>query len=356
MRTNLLTLIALCTACSSTHVSTTPAAAPFPSSAEEPRLANVRQLTREGENAEAYFSSDGKKLIFQHTHAPETPCDQIFEMKIDGSGVRRLSNGAGRTTCSYFFPAGDRILYSSTHHTGAACPPAPDMSQGYVWALYDYDIYTAKSDGADIKTLFKTPGYDAEATISRDGKKIVFTSTRDGDLDLYVMDANGSNVKRLTTEIGYDGGAFFSADGSKIVYRAYHPTEPAAIQDFQRLLKANLVRPTQLDIYVMDADGNNKRQITNNRAANFAPFFHPNGRQIIFSSNVTNPRGRNFDLYLVNIDGTGLERVTTHEEFDGFPMFSPDGKTLVFASNRGAAQQGDTNIFLADWVDRVSSR
>jgi Tol biopolymer transport system component len=230
------------------------------------------------------------------------------------------------------------------------------MSQGYVWALYDYDIYTAKPDGSDIKTLFKTPGYDAEATISRDGKKIVFTSTRDGDLDLYVMAADGSNVKRLTTEIGYDGGAFFSADGSKIVYRAYHPTEPAAIQDFQRLLKSNLVRPTQLDIFVMDADGSNKRQITNNRAANFAPFFHPNGRQIIFSSNVTNPRGRNFDLYLINIDGTGLERVTTHEEFDGFPMFSPDGKTLVFASNRGAAKPGDTNIFLADWVERVSSR
>jgi Tol biopolymer transport system component len=356
MRTNLLTLIALTAACSSTHVSTTPDATQFPASAEEPRLANIRQLTRSGENAEAYFSADGKKLIFQHTEPPNTPCDQIFEMKIDGTGVRRLSNGNGRTTCSYFFPAGDRILYSSTHHVGAACPPPPDMSQGYVWALYDYDIYTAKADGSDIRALFRTPGYDAEATISRDGKKIVFTSTRDGDLDLYVMDADGSNVKRLTTEIGYDGGAFFSADGSKIVYRAYHPTEPAAIQDYQRLLKLNLVRPTQLDIYVINADGSNRQQVTNNRAANFAPFFHPNGHQIIFSSNVVNPRGRNFDLYLVNIDGTGLERVTTHEEFDGFPMFSPDGKTLVFASNRGAAKAGDTNIFLADWVDRVAGR
>jgi Tol biopolymer transport system component len=356
MRTNLLTLIALTAACSSTQVSTTPAANQFPSSAEEPRLTNIRQLTRSGENAEAYFSADGKKLIFQHTEPPQTPCDQIFEMNIDGTGVRRLSNGNGRTTCSYFFPAGDRILYSSTHHVGAACPPPPDMSQGYVWSLYDYDIYTAKADGSDIRPLFKTAGYDAEATISRDGKKIVFTSTRDGDLDLYVMDADGSNVKRLTTEVGYDGGAFFSADGKQIVYRAYHPTEPAAVADYQRLLKANLVRPTQLDIFVMDADGSNKRQVTNNKAANFAPFFHPNGRQIIFSSNVTNPRGRNFDLYLVNIDGTGLERVTTHEEFDGFPMFSPDGKTLVFASNRGAAKPGDTNIFLADWVDRVAGR
>jgi len=277
-------------------------------------------------------------------------------MNIDGSNVHRLSNGNGRTTCSYFYPAGDRILYASTMHVGAACPPAPDMSQGYVWALYDYDIYTAKPDGSDIKPLFKSPGYDAEATISKDGKKIVFTSMRDGDLDLYSMDADGKNVRRLTTEVGYDGGAFFSDDGKKIVYRAYHPTTPEAVADFKRLLGQHLVRPTQLDIFVMDADGSNKKQVTNNKAANFAPYFHPNGRQIIFASNVSDPRSRNFDLYLINIDGTGLERVTTYEEFDGFPMFSPDGKQLVFASNRGGKNAGDTNIYLADWVERVSDR
>jgi Tol biopolymer transport system component len=277
-------------------------------------------------------------------------------MNLDGSDLRRISSGSGRTTCAYYYPGRDRVLYASTHHTGAACPPPPDMSRGYVWALYDYDIYSARPDGSDLRKLFGTPGYDAEATISRDGSKIVFTSTRDGDLDLYVMDADGGNVRRVTNEVGYDGGAFFSADGSKIVYRAHHPKDPQQIEDFKQLLAQKLVRPTQLDIYVMDADGSNKRQVTNNGAANFAPFFHPNGRQIIFSSNVSNPRGRNFDLYLINIDGSGLEQVTTDPEFDGFPMFSPDGRTLVFASNRRGAKQGDTNIFLADWVETIKAR
>ena len=322
----------------------------------ERHLTNIKQLTFGGENAEAYFSSDGKQLSFQSKRDGRA-CDQIYTMNADGSNVKMVSTGNGRTTCSYFYKDKKKILYGSTHLAGKDCPPNPDFSKGYVWAIYaGYDIFQANADGSNVKRLTTTPGYDAEATISPDGKKIIFTSMRDGDLDLYVMDADGSNVKRLTTEVGYDGGAFFSADGKQIVYRAYHPTEPAAVADYQRLLKVNLVRPTQLDIFVMDADGSNKRQVTNNKAANFAPFFHPNGRQIIFSSNVTNPRGRNFDLYLVNIDGTGLERVTTHEEFDGFPMFSPDGKTLVFASNRGAAKPGDTNIFLADWVDRVAGR
>lgn len=346
----------LLAACGGTQVQTTSNARVFPASADEPRLANLRQLTNGGENAEAYFDADGKQLIFQSTRPPEIPCDQIFSMNLDGSNLRRISNGQGRTTCAYFFPGRDRVIYSSTHHTGAACPTPPDMSQGYVWALFDYDIYTAKADGSGLTRLFGTPGYDAEATLSRDGRKIVFTSTRDGDLDLYVMNSDGSNVQRLTTEIGYDGGAFFSADGRQIVYRAYHPTDPQQVQDFQRLLGLKLVRPTQLDIWVMNADGSNKRRLTNNAAANFAPFFHPNGRQVIFSSNMSNPRGRNFDLYLINIDGSGLEQVTKHAEFDGFPMFSPDGSKLVFASNRGAAKPGETNIFLADWVDHAATR
>ncbi len=355
MRTAWISLVLLA-ACGTPSVQTTSAAIVFPASADEPRLTNIRQLTNSGENAEAYFDADGKQLIFQTTRAPEIPCDQIFSMNLDGSNLRRISNGEGRTTCAYFFPGRDRVIYSSTHHTGTACPRPPDMSQGYVWALFDYDIYTAKADGSGLTRLFGTPGYDAEATLSRDGRKVVFTSTRDGDLDLYVMDADGKNVRRLTNEIGYDGGAFFSADGSQIVYRAYHPEDPQQVQDFQRLLAQKLVRPTQLDIWVMNADGSNKRRVTNNGAANFAPFFHPNGRQIIFSSNLTNPRGRNFDLYLVNIDGTGLEQVTRHLEFDGFPMFSPDGRKLVFASNRGAAKPGETNIFLADWVERTATR
>ena len=346
----------LLAACGGTQVQTTSNARMFPASADEPRLTNLRQLTNGGENAEAYFDADGKQLIFQSTRPPEIPCDQIFSMNLDGSNLRRISNGQGRTTCAYFFPGRDRVIYSSTHHTGAACPTPPDMSQGYVWALFDYDIYTAKADGSGLTRIFGTPGYDAEATLSRDGSRVVFTSTRDGDLDLYVMNADGSNVQRLTNEIGYDGGAFFSADGRQIVYRAHHPTDPQQVQDFQRLLSLKLVRPTQLDIWVMNADGSNKRRLTNNAAANFAPFFHPNGRQVIFSSNLSNPRGRNFDLYLINIDGTGLEQVTKHAEFDGFPMFSPDGSKLVFASNRGAAKAGETNIFLADWVDHAATR
>jgi TolB protein len=329
-----------------------PVAQPFAARADEPRLANVRQLTFGGENAEAYFSADGRKLVFQATVPGGHPCDVIFTMNTDGSDVRRVSTGTGRTTCGYFFPGRDRIVYASTHARGDSCPPRPDYSQGYVWALYDYDIYTTDADGGDPRRLTDNAGYDAEATISPDGKTIIFTSTRDGDLELYAMDADGGNVRRLTSEVGYDGGAFFSPDGKRIVYRAHHPTEPEKVADYRRLLAQGLVRPSTLEIWVMDIDGRNKRQVTRNGAANFAPFFHPGGEKIIFSSNVHDPRGRDFDLYLVNVDGTGLERVTTFGEFDGFPMFSPDGKQLVFGSNRGARQRGETNVFIADWVER----
>jgi len=331
-------------------------ARPFAASPDEPRLQNLRMLTDGGENAEAYFSADGSRLIFQRSHSPEIPCDQIYSMTIDGQDVQRISNGEGRTTCGFYFPGRDLVVFSSTQHNGAACPPPPDYSQGYVWALYDFDIYTSKPDGSELRKLFGTPGYDGEATISPDGSKIVFTSTRDGDLDIYVMDADGSNVTRLTNEVGYDGGAFFSRDGKQIVYRAHHPKNEQELADYRKLLEEGLVRPSALDIWVMDVDGSNKRQVTDNGAANFAPYFHPNGRQIIFSSNLTNPEGRNFDIYLINIDGSGLERVTTHEDFDGFPMFSPDGTKLVFASNRGAAKPGETNVFIADWVETTSDR
>jgi TolB protein len=317
--------------------------------ADEPRLQNLRMLTGIGENAEAYFSADGTQLIFQASRPGISECDQMFVMGIDGSNVRMVSTGRGATTCGYFFPAGDRILYSSTHDHGAQCPPPPDMSQGYVWSLHNYDIYTARPDGSDLRRLTNRDGYDAEAIISPDGRTIVFTSDRDGDLDIYAMDADGRNVRRLTTEAGYDGGAFFTADGRQIVYRARHTETPEELGDFRRLLARNLIRPSRLDIYVMDADGSNKRRITDNGAANFAPFPHPDGQRIIFSSNLDDPRGRNFDLYLIGLDGTGLERVTTHGDFDGFPMFSRDGRMLVFASNRNAARAGDTNVFIADW-------
>lgn len=312
---------------------------------------NLRQLTFGGQNAEAYFSPDGRQLIFQRT-AGERTCDQQYIMNIDGSNLHRVSNDLGRTTCGYFYAAGSRILYSSTFAADSACPPPPDYSQGYVWALYDYDVYTSNPDGSKLTKLFGSPGYDAEATLSPDGKTIVFTSTRDGDLDVYTMNVDGSNVRRLTSTLGYDGGPFFSPDGKLIVYRAQHPETAQAQAAYHALLAQNLVRPTTLEIWVMNADGSNQHEVTHLGGASFAPYFHPDGKRIIFASNYTDPRSRNFDLYLINLDGTGLAQVTTEPTFDGFPMFSPDGKQLVFASNRYGSVEGETNIFVADWVEK----
>ena len=317
----------------------------------EKHLRGVRQLTFGGENAEAYFSGDGRRLIFQ-SKRDGRPCDQIYTMKADGSDVRMVSTGKGRTTCSYFFPRGGRILFSSTHLASPDCPPPPDYSHGYVWAIYpSYDIFTAKPDGSDLKRLTNTPGYDAESTFSVDGRKIVFTSMRDGDLDIYTMDADGRNVKRLTNELGYDGGPFFSRDGKRIVYRANHPQTPAEIERYKQLLAENLIEPNALEIWVMDADGSHKRQVTHLGVASFAPYFFPDGKRVIFSSNYPDIHSRDFNLFAVNTDGTGLEQITFNPSFDGFPMFSPDGRKLVFASNRNGAVKGETNVFIADWVE-----
>lgn len=318
----------------------------------EKHFKNIKQLTTGGENAEAYFSFDGKQLIFQ-SKRDGNGCDRIYTMNIDGSNVRQVSNGEGRTTCSYFFK-NNKILYGSTHSGAKDCPPNPDFSKGYVWAIYPtYDIFTADTNGKNIKQLTKTNGYDAEATVSPDGKKVIFTSERDGDLDLYSMDTNGKNVKRLTTELGYDGGAFFSPDSKQIVYRASHPKTEAEIKTYKELLAQHLIVPTTFELWTMNADGSNKKQITKLNTASFAPFFTPDGKRIIFCTNyfATDPRKRNFDLAMINVDGTGLERITFNETFDGFPMFSPDGKKIVFASNRNAAKTGDTNVFIADWVE-----
>jgi TolB protein len=317
----------------------------------EKHLRGVRQLTFGGENAEAYFSGDGKRLIFQSKHG-EMKCDQIFTMRADGSELSLVSTGKGRTTCSYIFPNNRRILYASTHLASPDCPTPVDYSKGYAWAIYPgYDIFTANADGTDTKRLTDVDGYDAEATVSVDGKKIVFTSMRGGDLDLYSMDADGGNVRRLTTELGYDGGAFFSRDGKQIVYRSYQPKTPEQIARYKQKLAENLIEPTVFELWMMNADGTNKRQVTRLNVASFAPYLFPDGKRIIFASNLSDPRGRNFDLYAVNVDGSNLERITYEETFDGFPMFSPDGKKLVFASNRNAAVKGDTNIFIADWVE-----
>jgi len=317
----------------------------------ERHLANLRQLTDGEQNAEAYFSFDGKRLIFQSTRAPYE-CDQVFTMDLEGHDVRLLSTGLGRCTCSYFYPDGRHYLYASTHLGGPACPPPPDMSHGYVWALYpSFDIFMAALDDPTPHRLTATPGYDAEATISPRGDRIVFTSLRNGDIDLYTMNLDGSDVRQVTHEVGYDGGAFFSPDGSKIVWRASRPKPGPELDEYRALLAQGLIKPHSLDIYVANADGSDVHRVTDNGAANFAPFFHPSGKQLIFCSNVADPKGRNFDLFLVNLDGSGLERVTYYDEFDGFPMWAPDGRTFVFCSNRFNAGPHQTNVFLADWLD-----
>ncbi|MCA9738496.1 MAG: PD40 domain-containing protein [Gemmatimonadetes bacterium] len=323
--------------------------------AREIHLRNVRQLTFEGQNAEAYFSFDGTRLTYQTTPRTDGPadavCDQIYTMDLQGRNRELISTGTGRTTCSYFYPAGDRILFASTHETADACPAPPDFSRGYVWALYpSYDIYVRDLETDALSQLTDTPGYDAEATISPTGDRIIFTSVRDGDLDLYSMNLDGSDVVRLTDRPGYDGGAFYSADGSKIVWRADYPQSEEALAEYRALLADGLIRPSELEIWVMNADGTDKRQITDVGGANFGPYWHPDGEKIIFSSNHDDPQGREFDLYMVNVDGSGLERITYTPEFDGFPVFSPDGRYLVWGSNRANDLEGETNIFIAEWV------
>lgn len=312
----------------------------------ERHFGNIHQLTFGGENAEAYFSADGKRLIFQ-AKSGNQGCDQEYVMNVDGSHVKRVSNGFGKTTCGYFYGGDTKIFFGSTHAADSACPPKPDPSKGYVWGLDPYDIYTANPDGSGLKRLTSYGVYTAEGTLSPDGQTIAFTSLKDGDLDIYTMKIDGSNVKRLTFAPGYDGGPFWSHDGKRIVYRAWHPTD-TALTNYQDLLRQRLVRPNRMELWVMNADGSDQHQITNLGGANFAPFFTPDDRRIIFSSNYKNPHSRNFELFLVNDDGSNLEPVTNHPEFDGFPMFSPDGTRLVWASGR-SSKEGELNLFIADW-------
>ncbi len=338
---------------------------------EERHLADLRQLTLAGENAEAYWSNDGKQLILQ-SRTGDSDCDRIHRLPLNTVlpldsqiGGRRdvvpplipVSSGKGATTCSYFMPGDQQVIYASTHLGGDACPPKPDHSLGYVWALYDtYDIFKADVDGKNVVRLTDTVGYDAEATVCAKDGSIIFTSVRDGDIDLYRMDADGKNVKRLTNTPGYDGGAFFNADCSKIVWRASRP-KGKDLEDFKKLLAQNLVRPSKLELYVANADGSEAMQLTYLDAASFAPFWHPSQKRILFSSNHGDPKGREFDIWSITTNGTGLERITYAAGFDGFPMFSPDGKTMAFSSNRATPKgKHDTNVFLARWVEEVGPR
>lgn len=328
----------------------------------ERHLRELRQLTfGQGENAEGYFSPDGRRLIFQSTR-DGAGCDQMFVMELGNGVTHRVSSGDGRTTCGFFtYPKGERVLYSSTHAAGAACPPKPDRSLGYTWPLDDFDLYSAKIDGSDRRPLIAGPGYDAETTVAFDGSRLVFTSTRDGDLELYTARLDGSEVKRITHAPGYDGGATFSPDSSRLVWRASRP-EGSALEDYKALLDKRLVRPTALEIMVGGAEGQNARAVTKNGKANFAPAFFHDSRRVIFASNIdASPspgKAPNFDLYLVDADGLPAEdgvprseRVTFYDGFDSFPMFSPDGEHLVFASNRLGSVPGETNLFVARWVE-----
>lgn len=327
--------------------------------AQEKHLANIRQLTFGGDNAEAYFSFDSKMIVFQSNNpAWGLDCDQIFYTQLETSKMdkempQRISTGLGRTTCSYFMPGDTTIVFASTHMGDGSCPltPAKREDGKYVWPIYnDYEIFVADLKGNIVDTLTNFEGYDAEATVSPKGDKIVFTSLRTGDLELFTMNIDGSDPKQVTTGLGYDGGAFFSADGTKLVFRASRPQSPEEQTDYKKLLKEGLVLPTNMEIYTCNVDGSDLKQITKLGKANWAPFFTPSGDKIIFSSNHHSEKGWQFNLFSVNLDGSGLEQITHDKVFDAFPMFSFDGKKLIFSSNRNNGGSHNTNLFIADWV------
>ena len=326
---------------------------------QESHLKNIRQLTWGGNNAEAYWSFGGDQLVFQSDFSEwGVSCDQIFTLDVNnaqpGQRPPMISTSLGRTTCAYFLPGDSTIVYGSTHLGDSLCPADPPRSVGgkYVWPIYDsYDIFVADMAGNIVNQLTDTEGYDAEATVSPKGDKIVFTSTRSGDLELYTMNIDGTDVKQVTDELGYDGGAFFSPDGTKLIFRASRPETEEEIKEYKDLLAQGLVQPTQMELFICNVDGSDLKQITNLGNANWAPYFHPSGEKVVFSSNHESKRGFPFNLYMINIDGSGLERITYDEVFDSFAMFSPDGKQLVWASNRFNGGNRDTNLFVAEWVD-----
>jgi Tol biopolymer transport system component len=325
---------------------------------KEKHLKNVQQLTFGGDNAEAYWSFDNQKLVFQASNNWDLSCDQIFVMNITddlskGAKPQMVSTGTGRTTCSYFLPGDSTIVYSSTHLADTACPPTPkkeDYGNKYIWPVFEgYDIFIADTKGNQLKQLTFEQGYDAEPTVSPKGDKIVFTSTRTGDLELFTMNIDGTDVQQVTNELGYDGGAFFSPDGTKLIFRSSRPKTEEEIKEYKDLLAEGLVQPTNMELYVCNVDGSELRKITDLGNANWAPFFHPSGDKVIFSSN--HKSKHSFNLFMINVDGTGLEQITYDGVFDAFPMFSPDGKKLVFSSNRNNNGTHDTNLFIADWVE-----
>jgi len=325
----------------------------------ENHFASLRQLTFGGDNAEAYWSFDDSKLVFQVTNpAWDLECDQIYAFdwqneQLDKDMPQLISTGYGRTTCAYFLPGDSSIIYASTHLADSACPPVPERIAGkYVWPIYEsFDIFIADMQGQITQQFTDEPGYDAEATVSPKGDRVVFTSMRTGDLELFTANIDGSEVKQITDELGYDGGAFFSPDGSKLIFRASRPQSEEEIKEYKDLLAQGLVQPTEMELFICNADGSDLRQLTDLGNANWCPFFHPSGEKVIFASNYESQRGYPFNLYMINVDGTGLERITRDGTFDAFPVFSNDGKHLVFSSNRNNGGTRETNLFVAEWKE-----
>ena len=327
---------------------------------KEGHFRNMHQLTFGGDNAEAYWSFDNEKLVFQAANrAWGAQCDQIFWMNLDaeleekGKGLKQISNGQGRTTCAYFLPGDTSVVFASTHLIDSLCPEVPPKGPNgeYVWPIYDvYDIFTYNLDGEMMRQITSGPGYDAEATVSPKGDRMVFTSTRSGDLELYTCDLDGGDIVQVTNELGYDGGAFFSPDGQKLIWRASRPKTEEDVKHYKELLTKGLVEPTAMELFIANVDGSDMRQLTNLGGANWAPFFHPNGDKVLFSSN-HKTGSFPFNIFMINVDGTGLEQITFDNAFDSFPMFSPDGKRIAFSSNRNNGRTRNTNVFLADWID-----
>lgn len=328
-----------------------PDSAPIASHPKEKRLRNVRQLTFGGQNAEAYWSADGETIVFQ-TRQPEWPDEQIAIMNADGSAKKLVSTGKGRCTCSYLTPDGKWLYFSSTHSVNEGAQKPVDMSKGYVWMVNpEFSLYRSRPDGSNLELILNKGSYVAETTISSAKPEMFFTAAFEGDLELYRSDLKGKNIKRLTHNVGYDGGPFVSWDGNWVVYRRYSLKEQSEFDEYRSLLKENLVRPSKLEVWLMDRNGKGNRQVTSLGCASFAPFLHPDNQRIIFASNFGDKKNREFELWMIRTDGSKLERVTYAPDFDGFPMFSRDGKQVVWASNRNGKVRGETNIFVADWVD-----
>lgn len=315
----------------------------------EDHLTKIKQLTFSGENTDASFSSNNTEIIFQSTR-DSLRCDAIFKMNSDGSDISQISSGKGIASSANIAPSNDTVIYSSTHVIDYQCPPKPEFSKDYIWLLYsDYDLFTISSTGGGTERLTNSKSYDGGAVYSPKGDRIVFSSSRTGDYELFIMNADGSKVKQLTHEKGFDGDVVFSPDGKNIVWRASRP-KGDALHDYRYQMSQGLIKTGKFELFMMKLDGGKPIQLTRNQAANFSPTFNPNGKEIIFSSNMSQKDGRNYDLYTLNIKTRKLERITYYSGFDGFPEFSSDGKKLMFTSSRNFRYKAEKNIFTADWV------